>query len=267
LPAAKLIIYKTEDFKKSFGLSLALHGIILLIFILKFIFFSESTLIDLSQAINVSVGDFTESQKLPPKMNEPTLVPTAELTAPSQAEPINKTIEDKKTKSEKIKAPDSSLLKEKQKAALTKLKKATALEKALEKIKQDLKNDSIKKIKEHIKNAAPANNSTRIITAGTVLGGLDKLQANNYLQEVDQSIKKFWALPQWLKNTAFKSQLLVKFNMQGQILSLKIISSSGNSSYDQYCIRAVEKAAPFPAVPEKLTEKFSVDGVIIGFPE
>ena len=60
---------------------------------------------------------------------------------------------------------------------------------------------------------------------------------------------------------------LVKFNMQGQIQSSKIISSSGNNSYDQYCLKAIADSAPFPKVPEKLTEKFSVDGIVIGFPE
>jgi len=32
-------------------------------------------------------------------------------------------------------------------------------------------------------------------------------------------------------------------------------------------LQAVEQAAPYSAVPEKLTEKFSVEGIVIGFPE
>lgn len=252
-----------NDLKTSLGFSLALHSAVLSLFLVKFIFFPESK-IDLSQAISVSVGDFTESQKLPEKTATPAednkLPP--KITEPV-SEPANKTLPIDKVQADKTDVVNLKTSKAKQKAALDKLRKATALDK----IKQDLKNDSIDKLKSQIKKSASSSSRSRIIMAGTVLSGLDKLQANGYLQELDQNIKKFWALPQWLINKAYKAQLLVKFNVQGQILSLKIISSSGNSSYDQYCIRAVEKAAPFAEVPEKLTEKFSIDGIVIGFPE
>lgn len=255
-----------HDFKKSFSLSLAIHGLILSLFLIKFTFFTEPY-IDISQAINVSVGDFKDSNRLPEKIQ--TLPPADNKKMPPKLEePVEEKTEVPKKElakpaAKEIAKPDMiSLAKAKQKAALNKLKKASALEK----IKQDLKNDSITKLRTQEKKSF-ADSKTRIIAAGTTLGGLDKLQANNYLQEIDHSIKQFWSLPQWLINKPLKAQALVKFNMQGQILSVKIISSSGNNSYDQYCLQAIENAAPFPKVPEKLTEKFSADGVVIGFPE
>lgn len=228
-------------------------------------------MIDLSQAISVSVGDMADIHKLPPKIQ-----PEASPEEESSAEPEEKqVVEEKiqKAKPEKIKevakAPKEEAVnlnksKAKQKEALDKLKKLSALDK----IKQDLKKDSINKIKnQERKSASSTPTKPRIIAAGSALTGLDKLQANSYLQQIDKNVKEYWTLPQWLMNKPLKAQALVKFNVQGQIISSMIISSSGNSSYDQYCLQAINKAAPFPSVPDKLSEKFSVDGVVIGFPE
>lgn len=254
------------EFEKGFGFSLALHSIILSFFFIKFIFFSKP-LIDISQAISVNIETLqnnspekiessTEDKKLPPKIQEPLQEPLIEKIRDNPKEtPQTTKLETK---------PDSinlNKVKARQKAALNKLKKSAALEK----IKQALKNDSIASLKLQEKRAQASR--PRIIAAGSALSGLDKLQSNNYLLEMDQNIKQFWLLPQWLINKPLKAQVLVKFNPQGQILLTKIISSSGNSSYDQYCLQAITKAAPFPKVPDKLTEKFSMDGVIIGFPE
>ncbi len=258
-----------DEFKKSLGFSFGLHIAILLIFLIQFAFFSKP-LIDLSQAISVNISDINlkDSNKLPPKIQasqsqEQAEKPVTEETPPAKVEKIKEAAKaPDKTKTDEI---SLNKTKAKQKDALTKLKKLSALDK----IKQELKTDSISKIKNQEINAAATGRSykPRIIAAGSALGGLDKLQANTYLQEVDRNIKENWSLPQWLINKPLKAQALVKFNVQGQILSSMIISSSGNASYDQYCLQAIDKAAPFPSVPDKLSEKFSVDGVVIGFPE
>ena len=263
----KTVQKKPDDFRKSIGISIALHSVILSLFLIRNLFFSEP-MIDLSQAISVSVGDMKDIAKLPEKVQAP---PPAEEPEPiPEEEPVEevKTPEPEKPVAEKPKEPvkekpkneevNLTKAKAKQKDALNKLKKLSAVEK----IKQDLKKDSIARVKASNTPVKP-----RVIAAGTELVGLDKLQANDYLGEIDQSIKQFWTLPQWLMNKPLKAQVLVKFNTQGQILSTKLISSSGNSTYDQYCLQAIEKAAPFPKVPDKLSEKFSIDGIVIGFPE
>lgn len=291
--------YKKDDFKNSLVLSLVLHVAVILLFLIKFIFFSKPV-IDLSQAISVNMEDFqdtdrlpkknivgantktSDSDKLPQKMQktEPELPPKSQPEPPTEKkEIVEKNRPDKPSEKEVIKSVvdqnSINLSKSKQKEAISKLKKLSALEK----IKQDLKNESLEKIKSSEAKAVASTKEskdsklskgeykTRIIAAGSEISGLDKMQANNYLREVDQSIKQFWALPQWLITKSFKAQALVKFNTAGEILSVKIVSSSGNNSYDQYCLQAIEKAAPFPKVPEKLSEKFSIDGIIIGFPE
>jgi TonB family protein len=258
-----------EDFKKNAGLSLAVHVVILLLFSIKMIFFSKPQ-IDLSQTISLSVGDFKSPRsqtKMPEKAVEPT--PVAPEPQPEAAEPekkpetkeVTKPIIPPKAKDTvKPKTDEINLTKSKakQKEAVLKLKKLSALEK----IKQDVKNEAVEKTK-----TVGKPKKSQVLPAGSPLIGLDKIEANSYLQSLDAGIKQQWSLPQWLKNKPFKTKVLVKINTQGQILSTQVIAPSGNPSYDQYCISAITKAAPFPQVPDKLSEKFSVDGFVVGFPE
>lgn len=245
----------SDDLKLGIGFSLALHIFIVGVFVLKFFFFSKPVL-DLSQAISVSIGEITPNSKLPEKA-EP-MAPAAEPEAPS--EPKAKLDElPKKTAPPAPKEKEISLskAKQKQKDALARLKKLSAVDK----IKQDLKNEAA------ARPVAKAAAKPRIVAAGSALSGLDRLDANNYLAQLDQSIKNSWTLPQWLLKKPFKARLLVKINSSGGIISANVIAGSGNQSYDEYCLQAVNKAAPFPKVPDKLSEKFSVDGVVVGFPE
>lgn len=267
---------QSEDLKKSIGISVALHSLVVSLFLIRSLFFSEPH-IDLSQAITVSVGQLPDTNRLPEKVQpiatapEPAPEPTPPAPAPepepAPPEPVakEKTPPPPETKAlpPKEQPPKNTEVnldksKAKQQEALNRLKKMSAVEQ----IRQQVKNETASRNKA---SAAPAR--SHVIAAGTTLSGLDRLQANDYLGLVDQSIKQHWTLPQWLMNKPLKAQLLVKFSAQGQILSKEIITSSGNSTYDQYCLDAIDKASPFPSVPEKLSEKFRVDGIVIGFPE
>ena len=250
-----------DDLRMGIGFSLALHVFIVGVFVIKFFFFSKPV-IDLSQAISVSIGELAPDTKLPQKV-----LPEPEAAELEVDKPVEENAPQPKAKPEAmpkkkelpvVKEKEISLnkAKQKQKDALARLKKMSALDK----IKQDLKNESTAR-----PAAKPAK--PRIVAAGTALSGLDRLEANTYLAQMDQSIKNSWTLPQWLLNKPFKARVLVKISPAGGIISANVISSSGNASYDDYCLQAVNKAAPFPGVPDKLSEKFSVDGVVVGFPE
>lgn len=261
---------RPDNLKKSIGISVALHSLVLSLFLLRTLFFSEP-MIDLSQAITVSVGEMPDPQRLPEKARTPEPAPpTPEPDDPAPAETVKEREPEPSAKAEAPPEPEEPRLppketpknetrleknKARQKAALNKVRKMSAVEK----IRQELNREAASRPR------APAK--PRVIAAGTALSGLDRLQADDYLSAVDRNIKQVWTLPQWLMNKPLRAQVLVKFNIQGQIISTQITASSGNSTYDQYCLQAVEKAAPFPRVPDKLSEKFSVDGIVIGFPE
>lgn len=255
---------QSEDLKRSIGISVALHSLVVSLFLIRSLFFSEPH-IDLSQAITVSVGEMPDAKRLPEKVQpvaapEPEPAPQPEPEQPAVAEktppPETKALPPKDPPKNEVNLDKN---KNRQREALNRLKKMSALEK----IRQDVKNENIARNKA----SNPAPTRSRVIAAGTTLSGLDRLQANDYLGLVDQNIKQHWALPQWMMNKPLKAQVLVKFTAAGVIVSKEVTTSSGNSTYDQYCLDAIEKAAPFPPVPEKLSEKFRVDGIVIGFPE
>ena len=250
-------------------ISLIAHASLILFMVIKVSFFTKPQ-INLSEAIRVDMVGLPEkynpgekSNDLPEKIEkQPEPVVEVKPEPKVEAKPEEKKPEPK-TESKpdpKAKADDDAVSlnksKQKQKAALEKLKKMSAIEK----IRQQVQNE---------KNAAATAKTYkgRVISKGTSLTGLDKLQSENYLVQLDALIKSNWALPQWLIGKPLKTKILVKIHPDGRVADRKIVQTSGNPTYDEYCLQAIEKAAPFPKVPEKFTEVYSEDGVLFGFPE
>lgn len=105
------------------------------------------------------------------------------------------------------------------------------------------------------------------ISAGSSLHGVEKLQHDQYMENLDLHIKKNWQLPEWLANKALTAAYLVKFDENGVILEKRFIRASGNETFDREVIQTVEASAPFPAPPEALISYFKVKGIELRFPE
>lgn len=254
--------------------SLTAHAVLILAMVVKVSFFSKPR-IDLSEAIRVDMVGLPEkynpAQKpttdLPEKIEkqpepvaeekkpEPKVEAKPEPKPEPKAEPKSEAKPDPKAKAE----PEAIKLdkaKQKQKAALEKLKKLSAIEK----IKQQVQNEKVAAEVAKIQKG-------RVISRGTSLTGIDRIQSDNYTGQLDALVKAHWALPQWLIGKPLKTKVLVKIEPDGRVSDKKVVQSSGNPTYDDYCLQAVTKASPFPKVPEKFTEIYSEDGVVFGFPE
>lgn len=260
--------------------SLTAHVVLIMIMVVKVSFFSKPRL-DLSEAIRVDMVGLPEkynpAQKtttdLPEKIEkkaepEPVIEekkpePKVEAKPESKPEPKAEPKPEAKPEPKAKPEPDTIKLekaKQKQKAALEKLKKESAKNAALDKIRQQVHNEKIAAEVAKIQKG-------RVISRGTALTGVDRLQSDNYTGQLDALVKAQWALPQWLIGKPLKTKVLVKIEPDGRVSDKKIVQSSGNPTYDDYCLQAVTKASPFPKVPEKFTEIYSEDGVIFGFPE
>lgn len=255
---------------RGFYISLIAHATLIIFMIIKVSFFTKPQL-NLSEAIRVDMVGLPEkynaakkSHELPEKIEKPA-EPVVEEKKPEPT-PESK-VEEKKPEPKVEPKPDPKAKveqdsvnlnksKQKQKAALEKLKKMSAIEK----IRQQVQNDKAAEATQKVLKG-------RILTKGTSPTGLDRIQSENYLVQLDALIKSKWALPQWLIGKPLKTKILVKIEPNGSVGSTKVIQSSGNPTYDDYCLQAIEKAAPFPKVPEKFTEIYSEDGVLFGFPE
>jgi colicin import membrane protein len=250
---------QSDSFSTALWFSLAFHSIFVSFFTLKLVFF-PSEAIEYQSAIRVDlvalpdkIQNTVVTEEPPPPPTEPgksEIKPEPEKSTEPQPEIVAKPT------TPKPKDPDAINLKKSkstQNEALDKIKKM----KAIEKIKESLKSEKIE----------PSQLKGNVLAAGTELKGLDRLQHDAYIGQIDRHVKKHWTLPEWLMDKDLKSQVLVKFDENGQILSAQLIKSSGNPSYDELTLDAVNKSSPFPTPPEKFKDIVSIKGILLGFPE
>lgn len=217
--------------------------------------------------------DKPDDNKNEPAKPEPKPEPKAhskpELKTPPKqaAKPEPKPVE-KAPKTKDVKDPEAiNLAKEKkQKAALEKLKAMSALD--------EIRAEEEKESKKAAAAAAAAKPSGatakvkgNILSPGTELTGISKLQHDNYLATLDQQIKRNWVLPQWLAKKPLRAQVRIRLNDKGEVIRREIALSSGNSSYDDLALDTIDRSAPFPPPPEKFVQILEVTGLLVGFPE
>lgn len=252
---------------RGFLYSFIAHLVIVLFMLVQIIFFPSGAL-DISQAIRVDMVDLPDkitSQPIPEEIKkEITKEPQKELPEKEEKskkeekpETKAKALPDKKSKADDD-AVNLNKAKSKQREALNKLKTASALEK----LKKELEKEKATE-----QTSPQPTYKGRVLSAGTALTGLDKMQSDSYLSQLDSRIKAHWSLPQWLIGKALRTRVQIKFDEGGNIIYKRIVQSSGNPTYDEYCLLAIDKASPFPRVPEKFTVVYKVDGVVIGFPD
>lgn len=275
------LLVHDEPIRRGLAVSIAVHVFIVLFFTVKAAFFTEPN-IDFSQAVRVDIvglpdkmdpntklapatPDQKESAKPLPK--EETPEPPAEVKpadAPKLPEKkAEKVVTEKTPKADPDALKMSKSAKEKQSSALAKLKAMAALDKLKEEVTQEPKKQS----GNGNGKVGGALIKGNVLSPGTALTGLDKLQHDDYIASLDQHIKNNWTLPEWLASKDYKAQVRVYIDKRGQLLKKVLVKSSGNPTYDDYALSTIDKSIPFPMPPEKLTALLEVNGFVVGFPE
>lgn len=104
------------------------------------------------------------------------------------------------------------------------------------------------------------------LAKGSDLVGVEKLEYSNYKSTLHGAISAEWDLPKWLLEGNLKAVALIKIDEEGNLIFKKIISSSGNSIYDEKVMEAIEDSAPFSPPPEKFKQIVYYEGVQLAFP-
>ncbi len=144
----------------------------------------------------------------------------------------------------------------------TKNKQAEALKRlqAIEKIKNlSKKNEPPLKQNEQIKGLA--------LSPGSALTGINKIQHDNYLNEIDNHVKKHWLLPEWLNEQGLKAHVQIKIDKRGYVIEKKLVQTSGNNTFDEHVFKAINDANPFPPPTEKFINILAINGLVLRFPE
>lgn len=248
------------SFGKSIWVSVIFHSLFVSYFLIKSVFLPTENL-EYQSAIRVDIVD------LPDKIDPSTLVQPEPQSTPEKIEPEpTPEKETAKAKTEEVikKSPEPpkedtinlNKAKNKQQDALNKLKRLSAIDK----IKQDMA-----KTKSAGQKAPKFKGN--VLSPGTALKGLDRLQHESYQSSIDTHVKQNWALPEWLSKKDLRAQVRVKLDEKGNVIASQLVRSSGHPTYDEIVLEAIKKSSPFPAPPEKFIDIVALQGILLGFPE
>lgn len=244
-------------------ISLITHVVIFLALTIKATFFSDPP-IQLENAIRVDmVGLPDKVTELPPTPAPTPAAPPKQVEMPKKdltpPVPVKPEVVTKPTP--KVKDPEAVNLdktKSKQKQALEKLKQMQALES----IQKDLETENKKKAAQA---ASQVKYKGNVLSSGSELTGLNKMQADNYTGEVLRHMKNHWEIPQYIKNNSLSTMVLVRFDESGNILSKNVVKSSGNAAFDEIVLSAIQNSSPVPPPPAKFAKIASIEGFLFRF--
>lgn len=234
------------DIKKMIFVSLAFHAAVILVFTIKMVFFA-SDIPKYERAVRVDLVG------LPDKRS-----PDKPVVAPKPEAP--KAPEKKTPEKPEAKKPEPKTSTASQNAALNKLKSLSAIEKL--KAMSD-------KPKENKADTTPQTETLKgnVISVGTALKGLSKLEFDQYIGSLDAHVKNNWSLPEWMLSQGYKAEVLIKIDKSGQIIERRFTKKSGNPEFDERVMTALEKSNPFPAPPDKFIDLVGIQGITFAFPE
>lgn len=242
---------------KYFLISLSLHLSLFLVMAVKIVLFPTERLEHI-RAVRVDfvalpdkdpqIGPPGEEKPAPEKPAEP-----VKEAKPEPKPPVKVAEKPAEKASEKpVEKPKKSDLKDQQSAALQRLS-------ALSRIKKSKAADASKPEGVTVKGNR--------VSEGNSLTGVEKIEYNRYLSDLDLHIKKNWHLPEWLTDKNLTAAIFLRFDENGQILEKKLLRSSGNKDFDNEALQAVASSVPFPVPPENLISYFKSQGIELRFPE
>ncbi|MCC6278757.1 MAG: TonB family protein [Oligoflexia bacterium] len=231
-------------FKRMVIFSLIFHVTIILFMAIKTLIVPHQSL-NLDQAVRVDIVDLPDKIVSPPQEK---LQPT-----------------------EKMKAPEAKTSKEKAKdAALAKIKKMAKEEerlKKIEKMKRELEaQESAAKIEKQ-KAARASLLKGNMVSPGTALTGLQKIEFDEYKGNVQTHVQTHWNLPEWLSRANLRALAVVHLDPSGNVVKRYISKSSGDERFDALVLKTIDDSTPFPPPPEKFRDLFRVQGLSLGFPQ
>ena len=244
------------------AISLILHFFIFAFFGLKATLFSTDT-IQIDPSIKVTMVGLPDkiahlpepptpkAEPLPPKPEEKAapIPPKAEVKPVPAAKPV--VLHPKVDTRDSLKSIKEMEKEEKRKEALQAIQNEVQAE--------EKKAERQAKVAQILKG--------NIVNNGSALHGLMKADFQEYIGDVQNHIHEHWNLPEWLTNANLKATVVVFLDSQGNVVKRAVRKSSGDERFDNYTLKAVDEASPFPKPPEKFVDLLKNDGIAIGFPQ
>ncbi|MEK6555054.1 MAG: TonB family protein [Bdellovibrionota bacterium] len=244
---------KEDSFKRFLTISLGIHLFLAFGFALKSLVLPSETLI-IQNAIRVdmvALPDKAEPQVGPsPEPEQPKVAPTQPEEKKAKPEPV-------KEKPKETKKPDP---KKAQLDALNKLKQKDAVERLLKSKPEPAASAAAAAPKKNL-------NAGNQLSRGDSVTGLERIAFDEYISQVKGAVNSNFSLPSWLQDTKFKASVEVVIDADGKIIRRTLVKESGNSTFDNAALSAVDASNPFPAVPERLTRGWGSFTIQFNFPD
>ena len=95
---------------------------------------------------------------------------------------------------------------------------------------------------------------------------ISPLIIKTYANQVHRKISRNWRIPPGVPTDGgLTASLVFKVDGNGNINNIRITKSSGNSAFDEYCIKAVNRSAPIPPPPDELAKEAKNEGIDLTF--
>lgn len=256
-----------EDLTRPILWSTVFHLLLVFLFAVKSIFWAEKQE-PYQAAIKVDIIGLPDKvvtpPEPPPSLPQPLPSPPTQLPQTPPTEKVTPTHDVQKSKPK-----EPELVLKPQKNEPQNIKTSEAIEKirkkmAIDKIKEEIKNQEREEISQKVSQRITQFKGN-VLSPGTELTGINKLQNENYLIQLDRHVKNFWSLPEWLARGNFKSRIRIFIDSHGLMINTQVVEGSGNAQYDDIVLETVKKAVPYPIPPEKLQERIRVLGVDLEF--
>jgi len=249
MPAQSFTRESPPSLAVGFWTSLILHSLILLLIVLKGLFFPSEVEIYIP-SLRVDIVDLPDVLKKDLNQIQPKKKESApEKEAPKAGAP---------TKTEEM-ALKEKAVKEKKKSKKEKLKELEAKKKkVLEKLK------ALESVQEEKESQIVKGN---IVSPGTALTGDARESAQaRYEDGVLERVKSNWELPIWIARQNLSAQILVQIDWQGRVIRTTFRKKSGNPQFDDAVLNAIKNSEPFPAPSSDIAPRLLSDGFLLGFP-
>ena len=251
-----------DGFKRFIVISIVFHLLLLAIFTLRAVFYPNEPLM-LERAIRVDMVGLPEKTKaLPPAVKEilketpPAPKPEPKPVEEAKPEPVKPTLPKPVAKPETNKV-NLNQAKQKQESALKRLE-------ALQKLESEV--NEAKAREAHAKAQAQPVRGNQV-SPGSALTGIARIENDNYLTSIDEHVKRYWDLPNFLARANLSASVIVYLDQNGAVVKKVLARPSGNDIFDETVMASIDKASPFPPPPARLVNVFMVDGIQLGFPD
>jgi TonB family protein len=109
-----------------------------------------------------------------------------------------------------------------------------------------------------------ANNDSQTGRSGS--GAASGIVTSLFIERIRSEIHDKWTLPQSFSlDEGLRTVLVFKIDERGKVYDVKVEKSSGNTAFDDFCVKAVYKAAPLTPPPPELLEVAKTEGVEVTF--